>query len=258
VAEGWDRYLSEGTAAFARDLVELMELRPGERVLDVGTGSGVTAAEARTVAGPEAAVVGIDPSFEMLRMGRAAMRPVSFVAAEAIDLPFRDQTFHAEMANFVLAHFAKLETGLFDMRRVLKVGGRLGVTAWTNGGDEFSRAWTEVAERHVGREILQDTRARLSPFEERLGRPDDLRDALYRAGFRKIRIERRQHRQDWKREDFVASRNSLRIARFVQQMLGEAGYARFSEDLRTTFEQRFPERLGDTNQALIAIGLRED
>ena len=52
--------------------------------------------------------------------------------AQVVDLPFRDRTFDVVMGNFVLAHFVKVETALFDVRRVLRPAGRVGFTAWAD------------------------------------------------------------------------------------------------------------------------------
>ena len=86
----------------ARDLVAFLPVGDGARVLDVGTGTGVVA-EAATAAGGR--VVGIDPSLDMLGVARASRATIPVAAAEAIDLPFRDGSFDAVTAGFVLAHF---------------------------------------------------------------------------------------------------------------------------------------------------------
>src|SRR5207244_4106941 len=107
-----------------------------QRVLDVGTGTGVVASAARK-AGADA--VGVDASLSMLLVGREARPDVPVAAAEAIDLPFRDGTFDAVTAGFVLSHFARVETALFDLIRVLRPGGKLAVTTWGETEDEFQR-----------------------------------------------------------------------------------------------------------------------
>jgi hypothetical protein len=60
------------------------------------------------------------------------------------------------LANFVLSHFTRYETALFDMVRVLRPGGRLGVTVWGAGQSEFSRMWQDVAESFVSKDLLSD------------------------------------------------------------------------------------------------------
>ena len=128
VAETYARIHAPRLAEPARDLVELTGIEAGWRVLDVGTGTGVAAFAA---AGTGANVVGIDEAPGMLRVARSADGSLPVATAIAIDLPFRDGTFDALLANFVLAHFTKYKTALFDMKRVLRPGGRLGLTPKT-------------------------------------------------------------------------------------------------------------------------------
>ncbi|MEX2457629.1 MAG: methyltransferase domain-containing protein [Actinomycetota bacterium] len=257
IAEAFDRGDAANTLQVARDLVAALGVRAGERMLDVGTGTGVVP-QAVADAAPEANVVGADASVGMLSVGVARGRLARAVAAMALDLPFRDQIFDVETANFVISHFRRLDTALFDMRRVLRVGGRLGVTSWVPSPDEFDRAWVEVAERYAGREILQDARGQIAPAEERVGDPSALRDILYAAGFRKIDIQRRGYRFEWERDAFLANRNEIRGARYMRRLLGEALWERFQQDVAAVYRERFPERLGDSVDVLIAVCRREN
>ena len=126
VAETYDRVRAPVHAPPARDLVDLVAPPQAGRVLDVGTGTGVAAELAAGAVGPEGLVVGVDPSVPMLR--QALPRHSRVLAAQAIDLPFRDEIFDTVLANFVIAFFTRYETALFDMLRVLRRGGRLGVS----------------------------------------------------------------------------------------------------------------------------------
>ena len=111
-------------------------------MLDVGTGTGV-AAQAAADAGARA--VGIDPSAGMLEVGRRERPSIAFVAADTIDLPFRDDAFDAVTGNFVLSHFRRSETALFDMMRVLKPGGRVALTSWSDVKDDLQATWGEMS-----------------------------------------------------------------------------------------------------------------
>src|SRR5438067_1108262 len=108
-------------AAPARDLVAALELRPGESVLDVGSGSGAAAVAALEVTGHGAWVVSLDPSPAMLRMARE--NGVSMVVAGGLPgLPFSEGSFDRAMASFVLSHVGPLQDALRDMLRVVRPG----------------------------------------------------------------------------------------------------------------------------------------
>jgi demethylmenaquinone methyltransferase/2-methoxy-6-polyprenyl-1,4-benzoquinol methylase len=100
---------------------------PGERVLDLAAGTG-TSSLAFTGAGAQC--VACDFSLGMLRVGkqRAAGQPssrVSFVAGDALDIPFGNQSFDAVTISFGLRNVADPDAALAEMLRVTKPGGRL-------------------------------------------------------------------------------------------------------------------------------------
>jgi ubiquinone/menaquinone biosynthesis C-methylase UbiE len=254
IADTYARVHAPRMALPARDLVAFTDVKPGTRVLDVGTGTGVVARAAAEAAGPDGSVTGIDQSMAMLRHANADRNGAGFAAATAIDLPFRDATFDVVLASFVLSHFARYETALFDMLRVLKPGGRFGVTSWAVGEDEFSRAWAEVAEQFAEREILADARARSMPWAEAFGDPARLKDALHEAGVRDIQIDKRDYRFDMTAEDYLEGRETSATGRFLQQMLGGELWEIFKRRSRETFAERFDDRFTDFREVILAVG----
>ena len=129
--------------------------------MDIGTGTGVAA---QAAAGAGARAVGIDPSIGMLEVGRRERPSIPFVAADTIDLPFRDGAFDAVTGNFVLSHFRRYETALFDMMRVLKPGGRVALTSWSDVKDDLQATWSEMLESVVPREMLEPVWAAAAPW----------------------------------------------------------------------------------------------
>jgi hypothetical protein len=156
----------------------------------------------------------------------------------------------------VISHFKKYDTALFDMLRVLKIGGRLGVTNWGPGHDrdEFSSAWIGVAEEFADRRILGDALQRAVPWEERFSDPGRLKEALHEAGIRDIQVERRDYRLAMTAEDYLAGREVAALGRFLRQMLGETLWERFRARTREVFVDRFPERFNDFRDVILAVG----
>src|SRR5438477_8758118 len=92
------------------DYLDLLELRPGQRVLDVGCGSGVVTRDMARRVSPGGRAVGIDPSAEFLAIARDLAREAGLDAVaefrdgNALALPFADAEFDAALAATVLVH----------------------------------------------------------------------------------------------------------------------------------------------------------
>ena len=97
-----------------------LDPKPGEKVLDLAAGSGVSTAE---LARSGAWCVAADFSLGMLSVGRE--RGLPMVAADALALPFADAAFDAVTISFGLRNLVDTEAGLREMARVVRPGGRL-------------------------------------------------------------------------------------------------------------------------------------
>ena len=256
MADVYERVSAPRTAQVAADLVALADPPSGGRVLDVGTGTGVAVEAGEKAVGSDGLAIGVDPSIAMLNVGAGARPTIRLVAGEAIDLPFRDGTFDAVTANFVLSHFRKYDTALFDMLRVLKPQGRLAVTAWTGADDEFQATWRSLTEEVVAHELMQDALERAMPWEGRFRDPRTLEQTLRDAGLHPVRVEKREYRFRMSLDDYVASRESAASGRFARDMLGPQGWESFRERARAAFRERFPDPLTDFREVLLAVGTK--
>ena len=102
--------------------VELARVGPGSRALDVATGTGDLAVALRAAG---ADVVGCDFSEEMLERARRKEPSARFEWADALALPYEDDSFDAATVGFGARNFSDLGRGLGEMARVVRPGGRV-------------------------------------------------------------------------------------------------------------------------------------
>jgi demethylmenaquinone methyltransferase/2-methoxy-6-polyprenyl-1,4-benzoquinol methylase len=110
-------------------VLEAVDARPGDRVLDLAAGTGTSSVP---FAERGAVVVPCDFSLGMLAVGKRARPSLPFTAGDATQLPFADGTFDAVTISFGLRNVVDPLAGLREMRRVTRPGGRLVVCEFSH------------------------------------------------------------------------------------------------------------------------------
>lgn len=115
-------------ALWRRTATRVVDARPGERVLDIAAGTGVSSVP---YADREVQVVPADFSLGMLREGRRGRPDMPFTAADAMALPFADGSFDVVTMSFGLRNVADVDQALREFLRVVRPGGRLLVSEFS-------------------------------------------------------------------------------------------------------------------------------
>lgn len=165
-------------------LLDLAELRGGERALDIATGTGVVARLAARRVAPGGTVAGLDLNEGMLEVARRLPLPpgvtIDWRQGSALALPFHDGVFDVVLCQQGLQFFPDRLKALHEMRRVLAPVGRVALSVWT-GPSPYFVALREALSRHVSSEAAASGIVAFS-----LGDTNELRALLERAGFRDV------------------------------------------------------------------------
>jgi demethylmenaquinone methyltransferase / 2-methoxy-6-polyprenyl-1,4-benzoquinol methylase len=196
IAGVYDRMNSVMTAGlhhrWRERAADLAAVGPGDRVLDVATGTGDLAIELARRVAPGGEVVGSDFSVAMLERARQKASEIRWEHGNALALPYDDGEFAAVTVGFGARNFSDLGRGLREMARVVRRGGRVVVLEITSPGrpplSTFFGVWFDRIVPMVGR-LAADPEAYtyLPSSVRRFPGPHELAGAMTACGLERVR-----------------------------------------------------------------------
>jgi ubiquinone/menaquinone biosynthesis C-methylase UbiE len=247
----YDR-ISRGIADSIEHCVQRLDPMPGERILDLSTGTGWTS---RVVARVGTTVTGADIARDLLDVARTkateAGLTIDYQLADAESLPFETGAFDAIVSTYGVMFATRQEAAAAELARVCRKGGRIALTTWTPDGNVFGMF--QVMKRYMP---APPTPAPRSPFE--WGRTERIRELL-ESTF-DLRFEKGV--SYYREPSAEAAWNTFSTGYGPTRMLANSLDADRREALRTDFidfHRGFATELGITvpREYVLTIGVRK-
>ena len=155
-AGAYDRFMGRYSGLLAPLFADFAAVTAGQRVLDVGCGTGALTAELVRRLRPEN-VSAVDPSEPFVAAARERHPTVSVKQATAEELPFEDASFDAALAQLVVHFMADPVAGLREMGRVTRSGGVVAACVWDHEGDDGPLSLFWKAARHFDPDVTTES-----------------------------------------------------------------------------------------------------
>lgn len=217
-------------------LIELGGITPGERVLDLGSGTGDPAISIGLALGETGAVTACDLTPEMLAKARersvnVGIDTMSFAAADMAALAFADNTFDCITCRFGLMFPEDKVAAAREALRVLKPGGRVGYVVW---GPYAENPPFFVIRRAIAEALGQEEGP--VPHRHSLGQPGQLSDILSAAGFDTVEESEMRYKRPVDDLDDYINRALIRGYSETVDTLDDAGREALMVTLRAAFD----------------------
>jgi ubiquinone/menaquinone biosynthesis C-methylase UbiE len=195
-AAGWQTWwetIERRAQKVSNKLVELAEVQPGNKVLDIATGIGEPAVTAARRVKPNGKVLAIDISSQMLLIAKTRAKSLGLddiiefreSDGEKIDLPDSTAKFDAILSRWGLMFFPNLSATLVKIREMLVTNGRFSAAVWSAPSKV---PWLDLAFASVRKQINAPAPPPSTPGPFALADIDGLKQSFSQAGFKDIKI----------------------------------------------------------------------
>lgn len=194
-ADGYEQLMGRWSRRLAPDFIDFAGIAAGDRILDVGCGTGSLTFELASRSEPKAiAAIDFAPAFVEAAKRRNTDARVTIQQADATDLPFADDAFDRAMALLVLHFVPDAPLAIREMRRVVKPGGMVAAVVWDHLGGM------------TGMRMIVDTLAALSEPGRQLRnryifqpmmQPGEMKQAFIDAGLKDVEETQLMARMDY-------------------------------------------------------------
>jgi ubiquinone/menaquinone biosynthesis C-methylase UbiE len=187
IASDYEMAFEGLSSQYAAEVLRLLDLRPGERVIDVAAGTGAFSLLAAQ-AGAEVLATDFAAGMVARLRERIAMAKLSRIRAEVMDgqaLAVPDGSFDASVSVLGLIFFPDIGKGMAELRRVLRSGGRAAVVCW---GDPRTLKLMTVLVRAIQKIVPDFQPPAAQPVWARLAGSSSLTDEMQNAGFRDVQV----------------------------------------------------------------------
>jgi enediyne biosynthesis protein CalE5 len=194
VAAGWKKWwraIENGAQHVSKRMVELAEVKPGQRVLDIATGIGEPALLAASRVGAAGLVVATDISSQMLDIARErantlGLTNVEFIESDVEGLDFPDGSFDTILCRWGVTSLPNPSNTLVTIRRMLTPSGSFATAVWEV--EPKGRPMASIA-TDVAREIFDLPSAQLGVPSLSGSAKNALEKEMIHAGFTDVRVE---------------------------------------------------------------------
>ena len=192
IAPGYDNAALRFFPFCADHIVTVLQPKPGQKVLDVATGTGAVAVALAQAVRPAGRVIGIDLSEGMLaraqqNIRKMALDNVDLFQMDAENLEFKRDYFDASVCSFGLFFMPQMDKALNELARVTKTGGMVLFTSFTQNAFQPLRRQMFADLANCGLEP-----ASLHMASEKLTQPEDCQRLIRQAGLAQAQVHKKQ------------------------------------------------------------------